>query len=201
MDQNGLPLLFEPDAFGKPIPMQCPRCAVEHTNWEQSVPFDSHGDYVNIRSSFSNHVLSRNPAGAGGKDGGIHGESNNLALLSAPTTGPIAVASLNKTSSASGGGSVVATSSPAIPAILQAIGSVTYRDDEVVTLVQKKIVTGPLPKAYYCGKCSRRMQRVDQFGVLVPLEMDPYGNVVPMTCPGCKQTHAEWDTKVFHVGK
>jgi hypothetical protein len=197
MDHNGQPLSFDTDAFGRLIPMQCPRCALEHTNWEQSVPFDSHGDYVNIKSSFSNQIvrpsaLGRSPSMVGGAAAGA-GEVNTLPLLQKPT---YSVAG----SGGSTSGAASSAPSTAIPAILQAIGSVTYKDDEVVHLIQKKTTPAAAPLAYYCGRCSRRMQRVDQFGKLVPLELDPHGNVVPMTCPGCKQTHAEWVTKAFHAG-
>ena len=196
MDHNGQPLVLASDAFGKPIPLQCPRCALEHTNWEQSVPFDKNGDYVNIRSAFSNHVIASSSGGAttstdvaAGGVAGIGKDQNALTLLQRPTTQAAA--------SSKGSSAAVAV---VLPAILQSIGTVTYKDDQIINLAPKKAAQAAAPLAYYCGKCSRRMQRVDQFGKLVPLELDPYGKVVPMTCPGCKATHAEWQTKPFLVG-
>jgi hypothetical protein len=202
MDHNGQPLTFGVDAFGKPIPLQCPRCALEHIHWEQAVPFNAHGDFVNIKSSFSNHI-ARSSAAAISAAGGA-GSRNSVAVTTAALGEVNTLPLLQRPTYAVGGGvdmSAAIVSAVPIPPVLQAIGTVTYKDDQVIHLTKRS--TGPtvVPTAYFCGKCSRRMQRVDQFGKLVPLELDPYGQVVPLTCPGCKATHADWATKPFRIGE
>jgi hypothetical protein len=46
--------------------------------------------------------------------------------------------------------------------------------------------------SYVCGKCGRRLLRMDPAGNMVPMETDPQGNVVPLECPGCNVEHTEW---------
>ena len=54
------------------------------------------------------------------------------------------------------------------------------------------------PMAYYCGRCDRRLMRLDSHGALIPIETDAFGNIVPLFCPGCKEEHSEWIQGPMH---
>jgi hypothetical protein len=45
---------------------------------------------------------------------------------------------------------------------------------------------------YACGRCGRRLLRIDANGHTVPLDVDTRGRLVPLECPGCHETHADW---------
>jgi DNA-directed RNA polymerase subunit RPC12/RpoP len=53
--------------------------------------------------------------------------------------------------------------------------------------------------SYACGRCGRRLQRMDANGNLVPLDRDARGNTVPLECPGCRELHSEWVQTSLHV--
>lgn len=53
-------------------------------------------------------------------------------------------------------------------------------------------------EAYHCGKCGRRLLRVDSAGRLVELGRDPAGDIVALDCPGCHERHTDWHILPVH---
>ncbi|RNF26074.1 uncharacterized protein Tco025E_01703 [Trypanosoma conorhini] len=173
MDQEGRPLPLSVSSFGEVLPMTCPRCLLEHTSWEQAVPFDEYGDHANIRSKLSNnYARTTGNAGAEMRD-----------------VTPV------HTTRATG----VAGSSPEIPPILQEIGRKLQQDAAGHMPMQPDPKPRGRRMAYYCRKCNRQLLRIDPYGELVPLARDKDGSVLPIVCPGCKVEHNEWDVRSFTV--
>lgn len=194
IDHRGKPLPLTTDAWGNPIPLQCPRCMLSHTKWTQCVPFDDHGDHVNVKGAFSNSANRRliqesnfelarlqeqqqkhqqqQAAGGVGAPGGI-----------APSQAPTA-----------GGQPTVLQN---LPAILQNIGLVSYRNGEPMPTTKPQPAPRKQKLAYYCGPCGRKLLRMDQYGDLVPLDKDSDGRTLPLMCPGCKTMHGDWLIRPF----
>ncbi|EKG02191.1 hypothetical protein TCSYLVIO_006791 [Trypanosoma cruzi] len=174
MDQNGKPLPLSVSSFGQVLPMSCPRCQLEHTSWEQAVPFDEYGDHANIRSKLSNNYV-RTASNVGGTD----------------------VEDFRSTATKRATG--VGVESPEIPPILQEIGCWRQKEGGGQRVAQNDPrFCGPR-MAYYCGKCGRKLLRIDPYGELVPMVRDKDGTVLPIVCPGCKVEHSQWDVKPFTV--
>ncbi|ORC84322.1 uncharacterized protein TM35_000461410 [Trypanosoma theileri] len=173
MDQEGNPLPLSVSPFGEVLPMSCPRCLLEHTSWEQAVPFDEHGDHTNIRSKLS----------------------NNYVRTTAKENGPVKDFHPPPTSSASG----VQTEKVEIPPILEEIGRWTYKDGVPKPTVPEVSRPRGTRMAYYCGKCDRQLLRMDPYGELVPMVRDKDGVLLPILCPGCKEEHNQWEVKPYKV--
>ncbi|ESL10533.1 hypothetical protein TRSC58_01734 [Trypanosoma rangeli SC58] len=173
MDQDGRPLPLSVSSFGQVLPMTCPRCLLEHTSWEQAVPFDEYGDHANIRSKLSNNY-ARTTSNAGTEVQDIRPAHTTKA------TG-------------------VAGATPEIPPIFQEIRSKVPKD----ALRHMPALSDPKPRghrmAYYCSKCNRQLLRIDPYGELVPLVRDKDGLVLPIVCPGCKVEHNQWDVRPFKI--
>ncbi|KEG13610.1 hypothetical protein DQ04_00901120 [Trypanosoma grayi] len=173
MDHEGKPLPLSVSSFGQVLPMSCPRCLLEHTSWEQAVPFDEHGDHANIRSKLSNNYVRTSS----------HVDTEARVFQPAPT------------SAAPGSHADGVT----LPPILQEIGRRTYKEG----VAQPIAVEAPRPRgsrmAYYCSKCGRKLLRMDPYGELVPMVRDNSGVPLPIVCPGCKIEHNQWDVKPFTI--
>jgi hypothetical protein len=50
----------------------------------------------------------------------------------------------------------------------------------------------PPRETYACARCGRRLHRMDGDGLLVPLEVDGAGAVLPVWCGGCGDAHSDW---------
>ncbi|KAH9586229.1 hypothetical protein LSM04_001413 [Trypanosoma melophagium] len=174
MDQEGNPLPLSVSPFGEVVPMSCPRCLLEHTSWEQAVPFDQHGDHANIRSKLSNNYVRTTAK-----------EKAEVVKDYHPPP----------TSSATG----VHTDKVELPPILQEIGRWTYKDGVPKPTVPEVARPRGPRKAYYCGKCDRQLLRMDPYGELVPMVRDKDGVLLPIMCPGCKVEHNQWEVKPYKV--
>lgn len=180
MDQDGSPLPLSRSAYGELLPIRCPRCEMEHTSWEQAIPFDKHGDHVNIRSKLSNNYVTQCRTSA---DVPASGDAKKQ--YTPPLSSPSPSANHNE-----------------IPPILANIGRVTYRDGVPITnVLMKPRQRAEVRMAFYCGLCGRRMLRVDSDGELVAMDCNASGEVLPIRCPGCKEVHNNWIVKPFTVGR
>uniref|UniRef100_A0A0A9YT04 Fibrous sheath-interacting protein 2 n=1 Tax=Lygus hesperus TaxID=30085 RepID=A0A0A9YT04_LYGHE len=43
--------------------------------------------------------------------------------------------------------------------------------------------------SYYCSFCQRKLLRIDMHGKVIAMDVDSNGDMLPITCPGCKRTH------------
>jgi hypothetical protein len=151
-----------------------------HTRWTQEVPFDEYGDHINVKRAFSNRMHQRGNVEGGTTRKGGSGEAASEALIA---TG------VDRAAAARVGDPVPVRQ---LPAILANIGLVTYRNGAPVSTVKPAPPERKQKQAFYCGLCDRKLLRMDQYGELVPLDMDTDGKPVPLTCPGCKQVHSDW---------
>eukprot|EP00796_Vickermania_ingenoplastis_P012038 gene12038-8291_t len=180
MDQNGNPLPLSRGAYGELLPIRCPQCEMEHTSWEQAVPFDKHGDHVNIRSTLSNNYVT---------------QCRKKDLQPVPDASSSGVTSPRGSHSPS-------TAARELPPILANIGRVTYKDG--VAVPNNHVKPRQVPEvrmAFYCTRCGRRLLRVDSEGELVAMDKDAKGEVLPIRCPGCGEVHNRWEVKPFTVGR
>ncbi|KAG8348685.1 hypothetical protein TRVL_00467 [Trypanosoma vivax] len=172
MDHEGNPLPLSESSFGEVLPMSCPRCLLEHTDWQQSIPFDEYDNHANIRSRLSNnYVFTTNSENHKEKD-------------FRPSHTVQAKCAGNK--------------SVELPPILQEIDR-KFRNTAKDTPAPSNPRPLAKPMAYYCGKCDRRLLRMDQYGELVSMVCDKDGVPFPITCPGCKEEHSEWNIKPLRM--
>lgn len=180
MDQDGRPLPLSRGAYGELLPIRCPQCEMEHTSWEQAIPFDKHGDHVNIRSTLSNNYVTQCR------------KRGEVAASSRQPNPPSSRLSTNTPSLAR----------RELPPILANIGRVTYKDGVAVPNNHAKPrQTAAVRMAFYCSLCGRRLLRVDSEGELVAMDVDGKGEVLPIRCPGCGEVHNRWEVRPFTVGR
>ncbi|KAK7197373.1 hypothetical protein NESM_000684900 [Novymonas esmeraldas] len=178
MDQDGTPLPFTSSAFGTVLPLSCPRCKLSHTAWQTSTPFSEAGDHMNLPTTLSNRYVL--PASSGQtlrvreKAGQGAASQSDSAVDGAPSF--LAGGRLAQRAAAV---AALATQQRGVP------GTST------VSPAQRR--------AYYCGRCDRRLLRVDVNGELVDMDRDQDGEVLPITCPGCKESHSDWVVKPYAV--
>ncbi|KAG5510620.1 hypothetical protein JKF63_06918 [Porcisia hertigi] len=178
MDQEGTPLPFTTSAFGNVIPLTCPRCAVSHTSWQSSSPFNKEGDHKNLPTTLSNRYFM------------LTAGEQPMRLKDKEATGP--TGHLN--ASAEAAPSLVVGNrldQVAVPVSLLATKQRGALRTPAVPSVQRR--------AFYCGRCGRRLLRVDANGELVDMDRDQEGEVLPITCPGCKENHNDWVVKPYAV--
>jgi hypothetical protein len=193
MDNKGKTLPISMNAWGKPIPLQCPRCLVSHTNWAVTSPFDAYGDHVNVKGTFANSAQFRQHNAHFGLPPRVPSPPPQAGSISAAQLAPGGGASdAQRLSTSTTSPPLGATLLDNLPPILASIGLVTYRGGvprSTVALVppQRKQRT-----AYFCGLCSRRLLRMDHNGDLVPLDTNAGGEILPLTCPGCGVSHGDW---------
>ncbi|CUF95848.1 Hypothetical protein, putative [Bodo saltans] len=195
MDNKGKTLPISMNAWGEPIPLQCPRCLVSHTNWSVTSPFDSYGDHVNVKGTFANSLQFRQHNAHYGLPPRAPSPPPQLANTSCgaqSTSGGNNDAQRLSTTGGSSRPPLGATLLENLPPILANIGLVTYRGGVPRSTVA---VVPPQRKqrtAYFCGLCSRRLLRMDHNGDLVPLDTNAGGEILPLTCPGCGVSHGDW---------
>nr|CCC95875.1 unnamed protein product [Trypanosoma congolense IL3000] len=167
MDHNGEPLVLGTSSFGEPLPMTCPRCLLSHCDWVQATPFDNFNNHVNIRSKQSNSYLT--------------------------TTPDVDVEKVLPPISLSKGSQLPKTS---IPPFSQ--GSVApCKDPSIFLSMGREQPNLGRQMMYYCGKCDRKLLRMNQYGELIPMACDKDGATLPVLCPGCKEEHRDWNVKLF----
>jgi len=137
-----------------------------------AVPFDSHGDHANIRSTLSNRLV-------------------DLPLTRTTTVGV-------KMLSNAPGASLRSDVSPTGQSLS------TSASRERPGRIPPFVVQPPAEPVrqrlvYYCGRCQRRLLRLDANGEPVVMDCDKDGVVRPITCPGCQECHNEWIVKPFVV--
>lgn len=190
IDHRGAPLPLTRDAFGRVIPMQCPKCMLRHAQWTPCEPFRNNGDHVNVKSTFSNTVRAAYEAPLVRQSSALGLTTATAATTVVPVTGSVGTAA-----SSIGANSSATSTATALPAILASIGAVTYREGVAVPTAAAAPAPRAVRQTYICGLCQRKLLRIDQFGALVPLDLDTAGNVAPLRCPGCKQIHSDWPIK------
>ncbi|KAG5485560.1 hypothetical protein LSCM1_07649 [Leishmania martiniquensis] len=179
MDQNGTPLPLTTSAFGNLLPMTCPRCKLSHTSWQSSTPFSADGNHMNLPTAFSNRYMM--PA-CGQQPLRTKGDQ------AAGLVGHFGTA-VQTASSLMAGSRLAMRMAPSATRATQQRGiSVT-----AASTVQRR--------AFYCGRCGRRLLRVDANGELVDMDRDQDGQVLPITCPGCQESHSDWVVKPSAVNR
>ncbi|CCW64604.1 unnamed protein product [Phytomonas sp. EM1] len=174
LDQEGNPIPFTCSAFGTPLPLGCPSCSQTHINWESANPFDALGAHINLRNAHRLKV-------------GTEGLSQLPSSITCVTSPPDRASreATDPTDSPSEIGRVAPRTqvSPVATAL-----HATFRS---------KSMNVSQMQCYYCGRCHRRLLRVDAWGELVPMNCDADGNVLPILCPGCGMLHSEWTIGPF----
>ncbi|GET86387.1 hypothetical protein, conserved [Leishmania tarentolae] len=180
MDQDGAPLPFTTSAFGNVLPMTCPRCKMHHTSWQPSTPFSEDGNHMNMPTTLSNRYLTPLPG------------QQPLRLRDMEATGSVGQsdAGVGTTSSMVSGSYV-----PQRAAFVSALAT-QQRNAAAISAM-----SSAQRRAHYCGRCGRRLLRVDANGELVDMDRDKDGHVLPITCPGCKESHSDWVLKPYAVNR
>ncbi|CAD2220463.1 hypothetical protein ADEAN_000798500 [Angomonas deanei] len=216
MDANGAPIPFSVSAFGEPLPLQCPQCLVEHTNWKQTVPFNKYGDHVNLRSRFSNrymvqHNTKGNVSPTKGKEKN-HFTSSYVTdcLYKEHDEGNASMEDRNKNmrycieSLRQKMEYEISTAQPDATGKPVSSSVHTSQNNTMNTTTNNNSNTlsrARTTNAYYCGLCHRRLLRFGAEGELIPLSCDEEGRILPMRCPGCGVEHSDWELKGFAAGR
>lgn len=179
MDQDGTALPFSTSAYGNVLPLTCPRCKLTHTSWQTSTPFSEEGDHMNLPTTLSNRYVAPSAA-----QQVLRGRGRDAA------PGPADPSAEGATDAAALlGGGRIAERAAAVAALATQQRHIPGMS--TVAPVQRR--------AYYCGNCGRRLLRVDANGELVDMDRDKDGQVLPITCPGCRETHSDWVVKPYAV--
>ncbi|CAG9569744.1 conserved hypothetical protein [Leishmania major strain Friedlin] len=180
MDQDGAPLPFSASAFGNVLPMTCPRCKMSHTSWQPSTPFSEEGNHMNLPTTLSNRYL-----------------------VSLPGQQPLRAKDAEATGAAGQPGAAVETASSVVAGSrsAQRVGFVSALATQQRSVPVISAVSSVQRRAYYCGRCGRRLLRVDVNGEIVDMDRDKDGQVLPITCPGCMESHSDWVLKPYAVNR
>lgn len=180
MDQNGAPLPFSASAFGNVLPMTCPRCKLSHMSWQPSTPFSEEGNHMNLPTTLSNRYLVPLPS------------QRSLRVKDAEATG-----------AAGQSGAAVETASSVVAGSCstQRVGFLSALATQHRSVSVISAISSVQRRAYYCGRCGRRLLRVDVNGELVDMDRDKDGQVLPITCPGCTESHSDWVVKPYVVSR
>jgi hypothetical protein len=175
IDHKGKPLPYEVGANGKLVPFHCPRCGDNHTSWTTASPFDDYGDHANLSSAASSRVsrgcsltfndIIANPS------------SNAVAFFPKLMPPPASLSAPHLSEHLLDGLEVPEAVKPFLDA--------AKRNQQ--TAARRKPV-----ESYSCGRCGRRLLRMDAKGQLIPLDLDAQGTIIPCRCPGCGALHSDW---------
>lgn len=208
MNQHGVPIPLDADAYGDPLPLTCPRCGVRHTNWSAACPFDRYGNYANVRSRIANQRHSTSLQQEPGRSAYPYytsaADADGAGVVTANTPPSRVVelyyrhhppAELEALPAIEGTGPGVGTRAPRESLVnsefIKALGR--QHMSKAATLTVKRRT------AYFCNFCGRRLYRFGVNGELVPLDKDKSGAVLPLTCPGCGRSHGRWDVLPFNT--
>ncbi|CAJ1006156.1 hypothetical protein Q4I28_001472 [Leishmania naiffi] len=180
MDQDGTPLPFTISAFGNVLPMTCPRCKLNHTSWQPSTPFSENGDHRNLPTALSNRYVIQAP------------DQQSLRVKDREEMGAAdqSDAGVKAASSLAAGGHLAQTEA--------SVGRLATQQRSIPAI---SAVSSAQRRAYYCGRCGRRLLRVDANGELVEMDRGKDGQVLPITCSGCKENHSDWVVKPYAVNR
>eukprot|EP00759_Apiculatamorpha_spiralis_P032381 PhF_6_TR3382/c0_g1_i1/m.4834 len=165
VDANGVDIGLTKSAFGTILPLHCPGCEVEHTEWSSSPAYDPYGKHM---SQDLQHLVEEGYRRIV-ESGAATDEDNALESLEGRT--------YNLGDLQGGSGVLVEgdadTNSPTAAIVLKTEACVV------------------------CGLCGRRVLRIGFDGTVIPLEVSAFGEIIPLTCPECKNAHAEWTPDVM----